>query len=131
MTIADNLKTIQQRIAQAVTKAGRDPSSIKLLAVSKKKPQSDVIAALKAGHALFGENRVQEAQSKFTELRATYPALQLHLIGPLQTNKAEDAVCLFDVIETLDRKNLADALAKASKKTGRAPRCYIEINSGN
>lgn len=128
--LADSLKTIHQRIKTAAIAAGRNPSSITLLAVSKGKPQSDVEAALKAGHRLFGENRVQEAKAKFTSLRSTYPDLKLHLIGPLQTNKAEEAVKLFDVIETLDRKPLADALAKAVKKTSRAPKFYIEINSG-
>src|SRR5580704_3870414 len=116
-TIAHNLKTVRQRIKEAATAAHRNPATIELVAVSKTKPEEDVRAALVAGHRVFGENRVQEAKVKFASLRDDYPELELHLIGPLQTNKAEEAVKLFDVIETLDRPKLAEALAKAIKKT--------------
>ncbi len=129
--IADNLRFVRKKIMQAALANGRDPSQIKLVAVSKGKTEADVEAAIAAGQLVFGENRVQEAKAKFANLRAANPALELHLIGPLQTNKADDAVRLFDVIQTLDRPSLAEALAKAIKKTGRVPRLYIEVNSGS
>jgi len=129
--LAAKLKTVHQKIKTAALAAGCNPLAIKLVAVSKKKTESDVRAALATGQKIFGENRVQEAKIKFTTLRGEFPDLELHLIGPLQTNKAEEAVQLFDVIETLDRPQLATALAKAIKKAGRAPKLYIEVNSGN
>jgi len=128
--IARNLQKIRQRIKTAAESAGRDPDTVRLIAVSKGKTESDVRAAIKAGHRLFGENRVQEAKGKYELLRKICPELELHLIGPLQSNKAEEAVRLFDVIETLDRPRLAEALAAAIKKTGQAPRFYIEVNLG-
>ncbi|MGE3623492.1 MAG: YggS family pyridoxal phosphate-dependent enzyme [Bdellovibrionales bacterium] len=128
--IASNLETVRQRIIAAAQASGREPGSVRLIAVSKGKPAADIQAALAAGQNIFGENRVQEAKSKFSELRAVSPGLELHLIGPLQTNKAVEAVRVFDVIQTLDRPRLADALAAAIKKTGRNPLCFIEINSG-
>jgi pyridoxal phosphate enzyme (YggS family) len=129
--IGGNLKAIRRAIRAAVEGAGRSLESVRLCVVSKGHDEVAVRAAIAAGQLIFGENRVQEAKAKFTGLRAEYPALELHLIGPLQTNKAEDAVRLFDVIETLDRPALADALAKAIRKAGRAPKLYIEINSAN
>jgi len=128
--IARNLEAIRQRMAAAARGAGRDPGTVHLVAVSKTKTEEDIRAALDAGQKFFGENRVQEAKVKFAPLRAEYPDLKLHLIGPLQTNKAEDAVRLFDVIETLDRPRLATALAEAMKKTGCRPELYIEVNIG-
>ena len=125
--IADNLRRVQDRIAAAATRAGRDPSAITLVAVSKTNPAEAVLAALAAGQLHFGENRVQEAQSKFPPLRAAHPAMRLHIIGGLQTNKARDAVKLGDVIETLDRPRLADAIAKE----GRAPQLLVQINIGD
>ncbi|MGB9152413.1 MAG: YggS family pyridoxal phosphate-dependent enzyme [Alphaproteobacteria bacterium] len=101
-----------------------------LIAVSKTRNIEEIREALGAGQRVFGENRVQEAQAKFPALRADYPDIELHLIGALQTNKALAAVTLFDVIQTLDRPQLADALAKAMHKTGRTPRLYIEVNTG-
>lgn len=109
--------------------AGCDPP--RLVAVSKFHPQEAVVEALKAGHRLFGENRVQEAKAKFPELRDAYPDIELHLIGPLQTNKADEAVRVFDVIETLDRPQLAAALSKAMLKSKRRIPCLIEVNIGN
>jgi pyridoxal phosphate enzyme (YggS family) len=103
---------------------------VTLVAVSKTKPQADVLAALAAGQTVFGENRVQEAEAKFPALRAAH-AFQLHLIGGLQTNKARDAVRVADAIETLDRPRLADALAKAMDQEGRRPRLLIEVNTGD
>jgi len=128
--IAYNLQEMRNRIGVAANKAGRDPGSVTLIAVSKTKTENDVRVAIAAGQKLFGENRVQEAKAKFTSLRVEYPDLKLHLIGSLQTNKAEDAVRLFDVIETLDRPRLAMALAEAMKKTGRTPAFYVEVNIG-
>ena len=114
----------------AAKAAGRDPSSVTLTGVSKKQPDSRIRAALAAGHRVFGENRVQEAQGRWAERRADFPDLELRLIGPLQTNKAEAAVALFDVIETLDRIKLAGALKKAMEKLGRQPRLYVQVNTG-
>lgn len=129
--IADNLRRVQDRIAAAAARAGRDPAAITLVAVSKTNPVEAVLAALAAGQLHFGENRVQEAQSKFPALRAAHPAMRLHIIGGLQTNKARDAVKLGDVIETLDRPRLADAIAEAIAKEGRTPDLLVQINIGD
>ena len=110
--------------------AGRDPAEVTLVAVSKTHPPEGIEPAIAAGHRIFGENRVQEAASKYPALKATWPNLRLHLIGPLQSNKARDAVRLFDVIETLDRPKLARALASAMDQEGRRPDCYIQVNTG-
>ncbi len=128
-TIADNLRQVRERIAAAAIKSGRKPEDVTLVAVSKTKPIEAVRAALAAGQTVFGENRVQEAAEKFPSLRATHD-FKLHLIGGLQTNKARDAVRLADVIETLDRPKLADALAAAMAKEGRRPALLIEVNTG-
>lgn len=128
--VAANLNRIRQRMQAAAFAAGHNPDSVRLIAVSKSKGENDIKAAIAPGQKLFGENRVQEAKEKFVTLRAAHPDLELHLIGPLQTNKAEDAVRLFDVIQTLDRARLATALAKAIEKTGRAPKIYVEVNIG-
>lgn len=114
----------------AAKAAGRDRSGIDLVAVSKKQPETRVEAVLASGQRIFGENRVQEAQARWGERRGAYPDLELRLVGPLQTNKADDAVALFDVIETLDREKLAKALLKAMDKTGRTPRLYVQVNTG-
>jgi len=129
--IAARLKTVQDRIAQAATAAGRDPRSVALVAVSKTHGIRAVRQALAVGQRLFGENRVQEAAAKFPQLRADYPDLLLHLIGPLQTNKVKDAVALFDVIETVDRPKLAAKLAEEMQRASKRPRCYIQVNIGN
>jgi pyridoxal phosphate enzyme (YggS family) len=118
-SVAANLAAVRARLGKA-----------KLVAVSKNQSVGRIREALAAGQRAFGENRVQEAQKKFAALRAEYPDIDLHLIGALQTNKAQAAVELFDVIETLDRPELAEALAKAVRKTGRQPRFFIEVNSG-
>ena len=128
--VEDNLRRVRDRIAAAAIKAGREPEDITLVAVSKTKPIEAVRAALAAGQTVFGENRVQEAAAKFPQLRADH-AFQLHIIGGLQTNKARDAVQLADVIETLDRPRLADAIASAMEKEGRAPKLLIEVNTGD
>jgi pyridoxal phosphate enzyme (YggS family) len=128
-TIADNLRLVRGRIADAAIKAGREPADVTLVAVSKTKPVEAVRAALAAGQTVFGENRVQEAAEKFPQLRTSHD-FSLHLIGGLQTNKARDAVRIADVIETLDRLRLADALAAAMEKESRHPSFLIEVNTG-
>ncbi len=128
--IAAAFERIRQRIAQAAERAGRPADDVDLVAVSNTHPGGAVAAALAAGQNTFGENRVQEAQSKFPELRPRWPGLRLHLIGPLQTNKAADAVRVADVIETLDRIRLADALDEAAQKTGRLPKLLVQVNIG-
>ena len=124
------LAAIRARIDAAARAAGRDPASVTLTAVSKTQPDPAIDAALAAGLRVFGENRVQEAQGRWTGRRPTLPDLELRLIGPLQSNKAEDAVALFDVIETLDRPKLIGALASASQKIGRSPRLLVQVNTG-
>ena len=121
---------VRARIADAARGAGRDPSAVTLVAVSKTFGDDAVRAALDAGQRVFGENRVQEAAGKFPALKASYPDLELHLIGPLQTNKAREAVALFDVIESVDRERLARELAKEMARTGRRPRLYVQVNIG-
>jgi pyridoxal phosphate enzyme (YggS family) len=129
--IAANLAAVQARIAAAARRAGRAPEDVALVAVCKTQPAESVRHAIAAGQFRFGENRVQEAAAKFPPLRAAYPALRLHLIGGLQTNKARDAVRLADVIETLDRPQLADALARAAEREGRLPTLLVQVNTGN
>lgn len=129
-TVASRLEGVQARIAAAVKSAGRAPGSVALVAVSKTMPTEAIREAVDAGQLLFGENRVQEAKAKFPGLRALFPDLRLHLIGHLQTNKAEEAVAVFDLVETVDRLKLADALAKAMAKLGRRIPVYIQVNTG-
>jgi pyridoxal phosphate enzyme (YggS family) len=128
--ISANLAAILARIARARKAAFRAAPETRLVAVSKTVDESGIRAALKAGQRLFGENRVQEAESKFPGLKRDYPDLELHLIGPLQTNKVKEALALFDAIETLDRVKLADALAAARDKTGLCPKLFIQVNTG-
>jgi len=129
--IAQGLRDVRERIAEAAIRAGRKPEDVRLVAVSKTKPAEDVEAALRAGQMVFGENRVQEAAGKFPSLRAAWPKMELHIIGGLQTNKARDAVRTADVIETLDRPKLADALEAAMDKERRRPGLLIEVNTGD
>ena len=128
--IAANLAAVHNRIEAAVRAAERAADSVTLVAVSKTHPVESVREALVAGHRVFGENRVQEAQAKYPELREAFPDLALHLIGSLQTNKVRDAVALCDMIETVDRPRLAQALAREMERSGRRPRCLIEVNTG-
>jgi pyridoxal phosphate enzyme (YggS family) len=123
-------KQVRAGIARAAADSGRDPASVTLVAVSKTFPAEAVELVLAAGQRVFGENYVQEAKGKWPALKERYPDVELHLIGPLQSNKAKDAVALFDVIHTLDRPSLAEALAKAIAKTGRAPRLLVQVNTG-
>jgi len=128
--IAANLAAVRERIALAALAAERPPESVTLVAVSKTHSMASVREALMAGHRAFGENRVQEAQGKYPQLREEFPDLALHLIGPLQTNKVRDAVAEFDVIESVDRPRLAQALAREMEHSGRRPPCLIEVNTG-
>ncbi|GBD56623.1 YggS family pyridoxal phosphate-dependent enzyme [Gluconobacter wancherniae] len=129
--IASNLSAIRHRMIQAAEKAGRNADDVSLVAVSKFHPQEAVEAALKAGQRLFGENRVQEAASKFPQLRENWPDLKLHIIGGLQTNKAVDACRIADMIESLDRPALSNAIEKASQKCGRLPGLLVQVNTGD
>lgn len=129
-SVADNFASILSRIDAAARGAGRDPKAVRLVAVSKMQPSERVTAALEAGHRLFGENRVQEAQGRWTSPKADHPDLVLHLVGPLQTNKIRDAVALFDAIESVDRPKLARALAREMERSGRRPACLIQVNTG-
>jgi len=124
------LAEISARIAAARRRFGPPPDKVTLVAVSKTFPASAVLPFLEAGQRVFGENRVQEAKAKWPELRAGYPDVELHLIGPLQTNKVREAVALFDVIETLDREKLAAALRAEFDRAGRSLPCFIEVNIG-
>ena len=124
------LAAIRQRIAAAARAAGRDPDEISLVAVSKVQPAERIEAVLAAGHRVFGENRVQEAVARWPALRERYSDVELHLVGPLQTNKVRQAVELFDVIGAVDRPKLARKLAEVFAATGRALPCYIQVNTG-
>ncbi len=128
--IAQNLAAVRARIATAASDAARDPDSVALVAVSKTQPPGSIIAALKAGQTVFGENRLQEAAEKWPALKAAFPGARLHLIGPLQRNKARRAVELCDAIETVDSPRLARTLARLMEETGRRPDCYIQANTG-
>ncbi|QYF86734.1 YggS family pyridoxal phosphate-dependent enzyme [Brevundimonas sp. PAMC22021] len=129
-SIAERIGAVRGRIAAAARAAGRDPAGVILTAVSKTQLPEAIDAALAAGLRVFGENRVQEAQGRWTSRRADLPDLQVRLIGPLQTNKVQDAVALFDVIESVDREKLARALADAGQKAGIQPRVLIQVNTG-
>lgn len=127
---ASHLAEVKQRIADAARAAGRTPGDITLVAVSKTHGTDRVRELLDAGQRVFGENRVQEAEEKFPALKVEYPDLELHLIGPLQTNKAREAVALFDVIQSVDRERLATTLAKEMERAGRRPSCFVQVNTG-
>ncbi|MGB1146365.1 MAG: YggS family pyridoxal phosphate enzyme, partial [Alphaproteobacteria bacterium] len=130
MTIAENLALVQEQIDRFADRAARDPKDVTLIAVAKTKPVEAVIEALEAGQMVFGENRVQESQGKYPDLRADWPDMELHLIGPLQTNKTKDALALFDVIHTVDREKLVRSIAKESQALGRCPELLIQVNTG-
>ena len=128
--LAKRLAGVRDRIAAAARAVGRDPAGITLVAVSKTHDSATVSIAIAAGQRVFGENRVQEAQGKYPALKAAHPDLVLHLIGPLQSNKVKEAVALFDVIESVDRPKLAEALAREMERAGRRPRCFVQVNTG-
>ena len=128
--IPKNLTEVKARIAAAAIAAGRNASEITLVAISKFHSASRIGEAIKAGHTVFGENRVQEAAEKWPNLKRAHPNLRLHLVGPLQSNKTKHAVELFDVLETVDRSKLARALAREMDAQGRRPECFIQVNTG-
>ena len=124
------LVLVEQEIALAARAADRDPASVKLVAVTKTVPVAVIEDALAAGQRVFGENRVQEAHSKWPALKQLHPDIELHLIGPLQSNKVREALALFDVIETVDRPKLARALAEEIPHAGKRPRLFVQVNTG-
>jgi pyridoxal phosphate enzyme (YggS family) len=131
MTIVDRLNATKSAIARAAEDCGRDPASVTLVCVTKTFPAEDVLPLLEAGHRVFGENRVQEAMGKWPALREKYPDIELHLIGPLQSNKAREAVELFDVIQSVDREKIAQALAAEIGRLGKRPRLLAQVNTGS
>ena len=127
----EQLLAVKARIANAEREAKREPGAVTLVAVSKTFSAEDIRPVIEAGQRVFGENRVQEAQGKWPGLKAAFPDIELHLIGPLQSNKAKEAVALFDTIETIDREKIAAELAKEIAKQGRSPRLYVQVNTGS
>lgn len=124
------LNGVRAAMAKAAKLAGRPSEATTLIAISKTKSADEIEPLIAAGQKDFGENRVQEAQSKWPALRVAYPDLRLHLVGQLQSNKADEAVALFDVIHSVDRPSLVTALAKAQEKAGRRPACFLQVNIG-
>ena len=129
-TPAARLAAVREKLARAAAFAGRESDAIELIAISKTHPAEAILPLIEAGQRSFGENRVQEAQAKWPALEQVYPDIRLHLVGQLQSNKAADAVALFDAIHALDRPSLAEALAKAIEKEGRAPTLFVQVNIG-
>ncbi len=127
---AGRLAFVRTSIARAAGLAGRDPEAVTLIAVSKTHDATAIVPLIAAGQRVFGENRVQEAEAKWPALRDATPDIRLHLVGQLQSNKAVEAVELFDAIHSIDRSSLVGALAKARDKTGRRPECFIQVNIG-
>ena len=130
MELQERLEEVRGRIAAAARETGRAEGSVQLVAVSKTFDADQIRPAIEAGQRAFGENRVQESQGKWPELKSEAAGIELHLIGPLQSNKAAEAVALFDVIETVDREKIARALADEMKRQGKAPRLYVQVNTG-
>jgi pyridoxal phosphate enzyme (YggS family) len=129
-SVVGRLNQVRDEIAIAARAVGREPSGVTLIAVSKGHGKDAIETVISAGQRVFGENRVQEAESKWIDLRQRHPGLELHMIGPLQTNKVREAVALFDVIQSLDRPRLADALAGEFERSGRRPGLFIQVNTG-
>jgi len=130
MASGDRLAEVMATMARAARDSGRAPAEVTLVCVSKTFGAEDILPVLTAGQRVFGENRVQEAEDKWPALRQSFAGVELHLIGPLQSNKAREAVALFDVIETVDRPKIAEAIAKEIAHLGRHPRLYIQVNTG-
>ena len=128
---AERLDEVRRRIDKAARLAGRSPGDVTLVAISKTHPAEAVAPLIRAGQRYFGENKVQEAAAKWPALRAAHDGIVLHLVGSLQSNKAEEAVALFDVIHVVDRPSLVAALAKAIAKHGRQPDCFVQVNIGD
>jgi len=129
-TPSERLADVRARIARAARDAGRDEQDITLVCVSKNFGAEEIAPVIAAGERVFGENRVQEALEKWPPLKATHPDVELHLIGPLQSNKARDAVLFFDVIETVDRDKIAKVITQEMERSGRRPRLFIQVNTG-
>jgi pyridoxal phosphate enzyme (YggS family) len=127
---SSSLAAVRAEIERACREASRDPASVSLIAVSKTFEANAIEPVIGSGQRIFGENRVQEARAKWPPLRQRYPDLELHLVGPLQSNKAKEAVALFDAIHSVDRPSLAAALAKEIERQGRRPLLFAEINTG-
>ena len=127
----EQLHAVKARIANAEREAKREPGAVTLVAVSKTFAAEDIRPVIEAGQRVFGENRVQEAQGKWLALRRAFADIELHLIGPLQSNKAKEAVALFDVIETVDREKIAAELSQEMARQGRAPKLYVQVNTGS
>lgn len=130
MTVEERLQDVRQKISAAERDAGRTPGDVTLVAVSKTFDADAIRPVIATGQRVFGENRVQESEGKWPQLKAETDGIELHLIGPLQSNKAADAVALFDIIETVDREKIARALAAEMQKQGRAIRLYVQVNIG-
>jgi PLP dependent protein len=130
-SIEERYLSVRDRIWHAAQKHGRDPSSVKLVAVTKTFEEEAILPVICQGHFCFGENRVQEAMRKWPPLRERYPEIELHLIGPLQSNKAKEAVALFDCIETVDRPKIAAALAAEMRKQARSAKLFVQVNIGS
>lgn len=130
-TAATRLSAIHDRIARAAKTARRDPADVTLIAISKTHEADAIRPLIAAGQRVFGENRVQEAAAKWPALREETPGIELHLVGQLQSNKAEDAVALFDAIHSVDRPSLVGALARAMDKADRRPPCFVQVNIGD
>lgn len=129
--VAAGLAEVRAGVARAARDSDRDPAEVHLIAISKTVPAEIILPALEAGQRLFGENYVQESVAKWPALKERYPDVELHLVGPLQSNKAREAVALFDVIHSLDRLSLAAALAKEIARSGRTPKLLIQVNTGD
>src|SRR5690606_17116930 len=127
----EQLRGVREKIAAAERAAARESGAVTLVAVSKTFDADAIRPVIDAGQRVFGENRVQDAQAKWPDLKAEFPDIELHLIGPLQSNKAREAVALFDAIETVDREKIAAELAKEILKQGRAPKLYVQVNTGS
>ena len=124
------LRDIEAKVSAAAREVGRDPARVHLIAVSKTFGAEDILPVIEAGHRVFGENRVQEAQGKWPELKARFPDLELHLIGPLQSNKTKEAVALFDAIHTIDRPKIAQAVASEMSKQAKQLKLFVQVNTG-
>jgi len=130
MSIIERYNAAKAAIRRAAIDCGRDPAAVTLVCVTKTFPAEDVVPLLEAGHRVYGENRVQEAMGKWPALRARFPDIELHLIGPLQSNKTREAVETFDVIQSVDREKIAKALAEEIARSGKHPRLFVQVNTG-
>src|SRR3984957_16946708 len=130
MNRAEGIAAVREQIAAACRDAGRDPATVTLIAVSKTFGAETIVPVIEAGQRVFGENRVQEAKAKWPGLISAYPGLALHLIGPLQSNKAKEAVALFDAIHSVDRPSICEALAKEFRTQPRQPQLFVQLNTG-